>query len=281
LSGNEQAVPGLVGVRSEFNCKQEVAITTFRTIADKSAPADMFSTIKATVETITSVVDAHLKSTKQQQIAIATDDLLPLLAFVLLRAQVPALPGIVKFLERFAKSYGLATEEGFHLVTLRAALTFLVSSLELPTSSAHDRGRTGAPRPKWSRGKDSRTGRSFGSGGGGSGAAATFHGLGLGSEGNTPLSRSRDNSPGPATSGGARTPGRTSETVRVAKGESGIRNSWAGTSSVSQVSVAKGGGNSGATSGTATPERDEFGRRKATATEDDMGDFLSKLAMGL
>jgi hypothetical protein len=244
----------------------------------------MFSTIKATVETITSVVDAHLKSTKQQQIAIATDDLLPLLAFVLLRSQVPALPGIVKFLERFAKSYGLATEEGFHLVTLRAALTFLVSSLERPTSSAHDRGRTGAPRPKWSPGKDSRTGRSFGGGGGGSGAAATFHGLGLGSEGSSPLSRSRDNSPGPTSGGGgtgARTPGRTAETARVAKGESGIRNSWAGTPSVSQASVAKGGGSGGAKSGTATPERDEFGRRKATATEDDMGDFLSKLAMGL
>ena len=77
-----------VGTRREFNCKQEVAIATLKMIEEKTTPMEMHRCIMSTIETISTVVQAHLLATKMQSIAIATDDLLPLLALVLVQANV-------------------------------------------------------------------------------------------------------------------------------------------------------------------------------------------------
>eukprot|EP00039_Didymoeca_costata_P029083 m.23220 g.23220 ORF g.23220 m.23220 type:complete len:482 (+) comp7475_c0_seq1:256-1701(+) len=129
VNDNEKVTGAQLGVQKAFDCSLERAVLCLQGLPTMRAPSQMHICLKATVETITSLVTAHLKRQRKGDIAIATDDLIPLLALVLVQARIENFPAYLSFMEKFGVSAGSVTEEGFNLVSTRAAVTFIKSEL--------------------------------------------------------------------------------------------------------------------------------------------------------
>ena len=123
--------PEALGIPDEFRCNQGLAIGTARGIETARSPLEMHNCIKDTIDCISSTTQAHLKAQRKGNVAIATDDLLPMLAMVLVQTQTHDFPTYLRYLERLGTSYGSATEIGFNLVSTRAAVTFVLSEPQI------------------------------------------------------------------------------------------------------------------------------------------------------
>ena len=81
--------PEKIGVNRDFICDLRNAITELNMLTSLRTPFEMHLCLKRTLEEITSHVHAHLNATKPGVfVALATDDLLPLLALVIIRANI-------------------------------------------------------------------------------------------------------------------------------------------------------------------------------------------------
>lgn len=116
------------GVRQEFLCDFSPAVASISPLVKCRTPFDMFTTIKETFQVINSCVAANLRYLRIEGESMTTDDLLPIVALILVRAAEPELVSLMEYTNRFGGSTTGISEFAFNHVTLEAAVAFIQSA---------------------------------------------------------------------------------------------------------------------------------------------------------
>eukprot|EP00041_Stephanoeca_diplocostata_P011847 m.196615 g.196615 ORF g.196615 m.196615 type:complete len:560 (+) comp18695_c0_seq1:259-1938(+) len=112
-----------LGVQEAFRCDLSNAVVSFVQLGKARSSMEIHWCINEVVSTIAECVERHLKKNGKGSQAIATDDLLPLLASVLVQAKVANMPAWLFCMESFAgKGAGGKPEFSYTSTTLRAAM---------------------------------------------------------------------------------------------------------------------------------------------------------------
>lgn len=111
-----------------FQCDQSDTISLFYGLMNRARnPFDKMKCVKQTTDNIVFNINKYQSNSKTE--FVTTDDLIPLLAYIIVRAKVPNLITNLNFMQEYQlEEHGLS-EYGFSVTTLYATIMFLKSEI--------------------------------------------------------------------------------------------------------------------------------------------------------
>jgi len=117
-----------LGVRKELECEMPEAINELTCMNTYITPLEKLLCIQHVNDFITKAVERNLSSAdSSKDLAITTDDLIPLMLYVIIRAAPQYLHSNLAYMHYFTYSNISTTSLGFTLVTFRAAVEYVQS----------------------------------------------------------------------------------------------------------------------------------------------------------
>lgn len=111
-----------------FRCDLEAAAKTFKEFPRATTPIAKLHSVKHTLDAISACVNRFQRKHKQyENEVLTTDDMIPLLALVIIRSRVPDPHIHTQYTQDFGNAASSVSDLGFALVTLEAALRFIMS----------------------------------------------------------------------------------------------------------------------------------------------------------
>jgi len=102
------------------------AITTLKQLPSFHTPARKAACIVATANAVIDAVRVHYQGSKDDQdITVSADDLLPILTYVMIKANVPDICSEVAFVSDFLSDMEARSIEGYTLVTAQTCISFI------------------------------------------------------------------------------------------------------------------------------------------------------------
>eukprot|EP01083_Nonionella_stella_P026077 71800_1 len=135
-----------LGIRKEFRCPQSEAIRLMHqlNVSGRNSALQKLGCIKKISEAIcTSVSEENKSSETPGDLALTTDDLLPLMVYVVVHGCPDNILANLEYMEHFHQANSLTAELSFHLATLSAAVTYITDTLtNTSIPSLHSIGRS-------------------------------------------------------------------------------------------------------------------------------------------
>jgi len=102
-------------------------ISILQTLETNQTPMEMMHCIQSVNDSIIAAVEANLtdKNISLKNVAITTDELIPLIAYIITRVDLKYLESNMYYMENFIFTNISTTQFGFTLVNFRAAILFL------------------------------------------------------------------------------------------------------------------------------------------------------------
>jgi len=120
-----------LGVRPELRCQAPDAVQELQRLDNCITPLEKIISLQEVSSKVTSAVASKLPIQSENSkgaSAITTDDLIPLIAYVIIRAKLQCLITNLYYMENFSFSKISTSSLGFTLVTFRAAIEYLKSN---------------------------------------------------------------------------------------------------------------------------------------------------------
>ncbi|ORX46747.1 hypothetical protein DM01DRAFT_1339406 [Hesseltinella vesiculosa] len=115
----------LSSFQSAITCLQRTDTDLASTYPLAYTPLEKLHCLKTTLDLITKAVDDYTKELTSGESFVTTDDMIPLLAYVLTHAQLSRLVSLAFYMEHFRLSHVERQELSFALATLKTAIGFL------------------------------------------------------------------------------------------------------------------------------------------------------------
>eukprot|EP01129_Flabellula_baltica_P009530 TRINITY_DN3904_c0_g1_i2.p1 TRINITY_DN3904_c0_g1~~TRINITY_DN3904_c0_g1_i2.p1 ORF type:complete len:369 (+),score=62.74 TRINITY_DN3904_c0_g1_i2:360-1466(+) len=111
-----------------FNGNFDEPIQKLNQLETNQSPMEMMHCFQVVINSLLVSVENNLKANgyRIEEEAVTTDELIPLIAYLLTRSTLKYLPSTLFYIENFVFSNISTTELGFHLINLKAALDFIM-----------------------------------------------------------------------------------------------------------------------------------------------------------
>ncbi|XP_019863088.1 PREDICTED: ankyrin repeat domain-containing protein 27-like [Amphimedon queenslandica] len=122
--------PAALGLPVDYSCPYKETIEKLNTMSQQNTPIGKLYCLQETIDNIQIDVKNHFKSSLRigEPVPLPSDDLISLLATIIVQANLNFFPSDVYYIENFHWPFSEGEKLSFVLVTVRAALEFIKSA---------------------------------------------------------------------------------------------------------------------------------------------------------
>ena len=112
----------MLGIESDLDCPLPEAVSEFDRLDSAHTPLEKLMVLNDAISLVTYAVQRHTPGA-----TVTSDELIPLLCSLLVQAKVPELHSLLEYLEAFLPRGAAMNEQGYALVSFKAALSVVTS----------------------------------------------------------------------------------------------------------------------------------------------------------